>query len=213
MVPRGRARSEFSRVIRICRYFSLSTLTCVECEQSTLVPLLPLNHLYTCTTCVCAGCSTAVCPFCLLCQIVLFPLLLEGKPFLGRACSSSVTLNLLYWHVLSSWKYKLEYWFTQTLDLDLQEFIQHRVTPRSCHCNPHKIRPTRWGFGQKKISDLGLIFDSGKYPGQCKPETSRDDNFENLCILPHDKVSICDADQRGIHTLFLKCATPIRVNL
>ena len=105
-----------------------------EWKQRSLTPLLPLSCLYACTTCVCAGCSVAVCPFCPVCHFMLFPLLLEGKPFLGRACSSSVTLNLLYWHVLSSWKYKLEYWFTQTLDLDLQEFIQHRVTPRSCLC-------------------------------------------------------------------------------
>ena len=110
MVPRGRARSEFSRVIRICRYFSLSTLTCVECEQSTLMPLLPLKHLCTYTTCVCAGCSVAVCPFCLYCHFVLFSLLLDGKHLFRWACSPSVNPNQLYWHVLLSCKYKT-YWF------------------------------------------------------------------------------------------------------
>ena len=86
---KGGLQDPKSRVIRICRNFLSFALTCVECEQSTLMPLLPLNHLYTFTTCVCAGCSVAVCPFCLLCQIVLFPLSLEGKPF-RWACSPPV---------------------------------------------------------------------------------------------------------------------------
>ena len=78
------------------------------------MPLLPLNHLCSCFTCVCAGCSVAVCPFCLLCQIVLFPLLLEGKPFWGELAHFPVNLNHLYWHVLKL-KYNQTYWFTQNL--------------------------------------------------------------------------------------------------
>ena len=90
------------------------------------MPLLPLNHLCSSFTCVCAGCSVAVCPFCLLCQIVLFPLLLEGKPFWGELAHFPVNLNHLYWHVLKL-KYNPNLLVHPKPDLDLEEFICNRL--------------------------------------------------------------------------------------
>ena len=83
MVPRGRARSEISRVIRICRYFlslaNFDFLLCVcECEQKPLLPLLPLIHLCYTFTCVCAGWTIPVCPF-----LPILPLLLDSLSLVG----------------------------------------------------------------------------------------------------------------------------------
>ena len=54
-----------------------------------LLTLLPLSIF----TFVCAGCSTADCPFCPFSHSPLFSLLLEGHPFLLRACSHQLPEN------------------------------------------------------------------------------------------------------------------------
>ena len=58
--------------------------------------------------------------------IVLFPLLLEGKPFWVELALSPVNLNHLYWHVLKL-KYNPNLLVHPKPDLDLEEFICNRL--------------------------------------------------------------------------------------